>query len=169
MNVAIDTNVLAYAEGLNDASKKAAALAVLEALPPESTFLPVQVLGELFTVLVRKARRSHADAAEAVLSWGDAFPSIESSGNVLLAALSLAHVHGLSAWDALVLSAAADARCRLLLSEDLQEGFMWQGVTVVNPFRADLHPLLAALLPPDATAAIRRRPRPRRRGRTADT
>jgi hypothetical protein len=45
----------------------------------------------------------------------------------------------------MILSAAADARCRLLLSEDLQEGFTWRGVTVVNPFRAQRHPLLAAV------------------------
>jgi hypothetical protein len=35
---------------------------------------------------------------------------------------------------------------RLLLSEDLQDGFTWRGVTVTNPFAAALHPLLAALL-----------------------
>jgi hypothetical protein len=34
----------------------------------------------------------------------------------------------------------------LLLSEDLQEGFTWRGVTVTNPFASALHPLLAALL-----------------------
>jgi predicted nucleic acid-binding protein len=45
-----------------------------------------------------------------------------------------------------MLAAAADAGCRLLLSEDLQEGFTWRGVTVVNPFADTRHPLLAALL-----------------------
>ena len=145
MNVAIDTNVLVYAEGINDAAKRDTALALLEALPPESTFLPVQTLGELFSVLVRKAGRSRADAGAAVLSWGDAFPLIESSGEVLLAATDLTRIHQLSLWDSVVLSAAADARCRLLLSDDLQDGFTWRGVTVTNPFKTDRHPLLAAL------------------------
>ena len=93
MNVALETNVLAYAEGLNDSAKREIALSILEALPPESTFLPVQTLGELFSVLVRKARRPATAAAEAVLSWGDAFPLIESSGDVLLAATDLARAH----------------------------------------------------------------------------
>lgn len=146
MNVAVDTNVLAYAEGLNDAAKRDIALSILEALPPESTFLPVQTLGELFSVLVRKARRPAAAAAEAVLSWGDAFPLIESSGDVLLAATDLAQAHAVGLWDALILSAAAEARCRLLLSEDLQNGFTWRGVTIANPFTAEIHPLLSALL-----------------------
>jgi len=146
MNVAIDSNVLAYAEGVNGTQNRDAAIALLQALPPESTLVPVQALGELFAVLVRKARKSRADAAAAVLSWGDAFPLIETSNDVLLAATDLAQAHQLSLWDAVMLSAAADARCRLLLSEDLQEGFTWRGVTVTNPFASRRHPLLEALV-----------------------
>lgn len=115
-------------------------------MPPESTLIPVQALGELFAVLVRKARRSRADAATAVLSWGDAFPLIETSNDVLLSATDLARAHQLGLWDAVMLSAAAEARCRLLLSEDLQEGFTWNGVTVTNPFSPRRHPLLEALV-----------------------
>jgi len=146
VNVAIDTNVLAYAEGTNGEEKRAAATALLQALPPESTLIPVQALGELFAVLVRKARRSRADAAAAVLSWGDAFPLIDTSNDVMLSATDLAQVHQLGLWDAVMLSAAAEARCRLLLSEDLQDGFTWSGVTVTNPFAARRHPLLEALV-----------------------
>ena len=146
MTVAVDSNVLAYAEGVNGAQKRDAAVSLLQALSPESTLVPVQALGELFTVLVRKAGRSRADAAAAVLSWGDAFPLIETSNDVLLAATDLANAHQLSLWDAVMLSAAADARCRLLLSEDLQEGFTWRGVTVTNPFATRRHPLLEALV-----------------------
>jgi len=150
MNVAVDTNVLAYAEAVNGAKNRDAAVALLQALPPESTLVPVQALGELFTILVRKAGKSRADAAAAVLSWGDAFPLIETSNDVLLAATDLANAHQLSLWDAVMLSAAADARCRLLLSEDLQEGFTWRGVTVTNPFASRRHPLLEALVSSNA-------------------
>jgi predicted nucleic acid-binding protein len=61
-------------------------------------------------------------------------------------ATDLASDHGLTIWDSVVLAASAEAECRLLLSEDLQEGFTWRGVTVTNPFAPALHPLLAALL-----------------------
>ncbi|HSG00366.1 MAG TPA: PIN domain-containing protein [Vicinamibacterales bacterium] len=146
MNVAIDTNVLVYAEGANGVRRKTEALELLERLAPESTFVPVQALGELFSVLVLKAGRSRADAAAAVESWGDAFPLIESSADVVLRATDLASAHRLGIWDAMMLSAAADARCRLFLSEDLQNGFTWQGVTVANPFGPSKHPLLCGLL-----------------------
>lgn len=151
MNVAIDTNLLVYAEGLNGAKAKRQVLDLLGSLPPESTFVPVQVLGELFNVLVRKAGWPRAKAAAAVLSWGDAFPLIETSNDVVLGATDVAGAHQLGIWDAVILSAAADARCRMLLSEDLQEGFTWRGVTVTNPLSASRHPLLGALLSSSAT------------------
>ncbi len=165
MNVAIDTNVLVYAEGLNDPQKRERAQAVLEALPPESTFLPVQVLGELFQVLVSKAKRTPQEAGAAILSWGDAFPLIETTAEALLAASDLSRAHRLGIWDALILSAAADARCRLLLSEDLHEGFTWRGVSVTNPFRTDTHPMLAGLLRQVSGPALVRSRRARRRRR----
>jgi predicted nucleic acid-binding protein len=148
MNIALDTNILVYAEGVHGARNKAAALDLTRRLPEASTLLPVQTLAELFFVLVRKARRSRDAARLAVLGWGDAFPLIETSPPVLMAAMDLAADHHLGWWDAVILSAAADAGCRLLLSEDLQDGFTWSGVTVTNPFAASPHPLLGALLMP---------------------
>ena len=146
IQVAIDTNVLAYAEGTNGPAMKAAALDLMEALSPETTLLPVQALSELFSVLVKKAGRTRSSARDAVLTWGDAFPLIETSSAVVLAAMDLTVLHQFGWRDAVIFSAAADASCRLLLSEDLQEGFTWSGVTVTNPFAASRHPLLDAML-----------------------
>ncbi|MGA9391375.1 MAG: PIN domain-containing protein [Candidatus Sulfotelmatobacter sp.] len=146
MRLALDTNILAYAEGVNGVARKKATLDIIEKLAPDSTFLPIQVLGELFHVLVRKAKRSPKAARAAVLSWQDTFPLIETSPAILLAAADLAVDHQLSIWDAVILSAAAAAGCRLLLSEDLQAGFVWSGVTVANPFVSVKHELLATLL-----------------------
>ncbi len=146
MRVALDTNILAYAEGVNGAAMKQTALDLVEKLPEGTALLPVQAMGELFNLLVRKAGREPARARKAILSWQDAFPPIETSAAVMLGAADLATDHRLSIWDAVILSAAAEAGCRLLLSEDLQEGFTWKGVTVTNPFSATKNELLAGLL-----------------------
>lgn len=146
MRFAIDTNILAYAEGVNGAQPQKVALAIIAKLPADSTFLPVQVLGELFHVLVRKARRSPQAARAAILSWQDTFPQIETSPRVLLSGADLAAHHGFVIWDAIILAAAATAGCRLLLSEDFQNGFTWNGVTVANPFAPERHELLTAIL-----------------------
>lgn len=146
MRAALDTNVLAYAEGVNGAAMKKTALQLLENLPHGAAVVPVQTLGELFNLLVKKAGRSAAKARTSILSWADAFPLIETSATVMLAAVDLANDHHLSIWDAVIFAGSAEAGCRLLLSEDLHEGFTWGGVTVVNPFAASKHELLAALL-----------------------
>ncbi len=150
MRVALDSNILAYAEGVNGATRKKLAVELLRQLPQNAVILPVQVLGEVFRVLVGKAGRPSAKARLAILDWQDAFATIETSVSVMLAAIDLATDHHLSIWDAVILSAAAEAGCRLLLSEDLQEGFTWKGVTVSNPFAATTHPLLRALLSSNA-------------------
>lgn len=146
MRVALDTNILVYAEGLNGAEKQAAVLDLIDRLPPDSTVLPAQVLGELFNVMVRKAKRPRADARNTLLSWHDTFAVVQTTVDVVLTAADLAADHQLGIWDAVILSAASQADCRLLLSEDLQEGFTWGGVTVVNPFASPQHTLLSALL-----------------------
>ncbi|QPB18833.1 PIN domain-containing protein [Rhizobium sp. 007] len=146
MKVALDTNLLAYAEGVNGADRQDMALSLLRRLPADATVIPVQVLGELFNVLVRKAGRSRDEAREALLSWRDAFSVVETSGEVMQTAVDLATSHRFGIWDAVILSASSQAGSRLLLSEDMQEGFTWGGVTVVNPFAEVRHMLLDALL-----------------------
>ena len=148
MKIALDTNILAYAEGVNTAENKEAAIELIRRIPSETLVIPVQALGELFHVLVRKVGKSPARARTAILGWHDAFANAETSSTVLLEAIDLAEAHRLSIWDAVILSAAADAGCRLLLSEDLQNGFTWKGVTVSNPFALPMNPLLNAALNP---------------------
>jgi predicted nucleic acid-binding protein len=144
--VALDTNILAYAEGVNGETKKKEALRIIERLPTDHTYMPVQVLGELFHVLVRKANRSPERAKAAILAWQDTFEVVETSREALTAAMDLSVDHDLRIWDAIIFAVAAAADCRLLLTEDLQDGFTWHGVTVANPFSSSQHELLAGLL-----------------------
>lgn len=150
MRVVLDTNILAYAEGVNGASMKKAALDLVNKLPQASVALPVQTLGELFHVLVRKAARPPADARAAILSWRNAFALIETSAEIMLAASDLAVNNQFGIWDAVIVCAAAEADCRILLSEDMQDGLIWKGVTIINPFARSRHPLLEALLNQEA-------------------
>jgi predicted nucleic acid-binding protein len=146
VRVALDTNLLAYAEGVNGPSMQSMALELVGRIPRASVVLPVQTLGELFHVLVRKAGRSPANARSAILGWREAFTLFDTSAGAMLAATDLAVNHHLGIWDSVILCAAAEADCRLLLSEDMQDGFIWQGVTITNPFAASKHPLLKVLL-----------------------
>lgn len=146
MKVALDTNILVYAEGVNGVERRDAALTLVRNLPEHAVVIPAQALGELFNVLVLKAKRSRDAARRAVLTWRDAYAIVETSATVMIDALDLANDHEMRIWDAVMLSVAANSECRLLLSEDLQDGFTWRGVTVTNPFGPEPHSLLNALL-----------------------
>jgi predicted nucleic acid-binding protein len=146
VRVALDTNILAYAEGINGAAGKADALGLIQQLPGSAVVLPVQALGELFQLLVRKASRTVAQARDAILGWRDAFPLIETSEDVIVAAAELSASHRIGFWDAVILASASEGGCRLLLTENLQEGFTWNGVSVTNPFAKSPHPLLREFL-----------------------
>lgn len=145
MRVALDTNVLVYAEGLDGSRRRAVALDLLERLPQSETVIPVQALGELFNVLVRKAGKPRQEARDIVLGWLNSFDTKETSIEVMVAATDVARDHQFPIWGAVILAAASQASCRVLLSEDLPSGFTWGGVTIVNPFASPRHSLLEAL------------------------
>lgn len=134
MRVALDTNILVYAEGLNGEDRQRAAEAVLAGLAADDLVVPAQALAELFTVLTRKARWPASRARAAVLAWHDACLVGGTTAGVLLEAMDLATLHQYSLWDAIMLATAAAAGCRVLLSEDMQGGFLWRGVEIRNPF-----------------------------------
>jgi predicted nucleic acid-binding protein len=146
VRAAVDTNILAYAEGIGDVTRRDASLALLAHLPAESVLIPAQVLGELFRVLTGKAKCAPDAARCRVLQWADSFEVADSRWPDFQSAFDLTADHGLQIWDALILSIAAENRCRILLSEDMQHDFTWRGVTVVDPFRVPAHSLLAPLL-----------------------
>lgn len=152
--LALDTNILAYLAGVSRDARDEAKIEQVRALIGDlgakvSLVAPAQTLGELFVVL----RRSGASAEEAraiLLEFSESFATSASERRTVLAAADLVVDHKLQFWDALILNAAADAGCSLLLSEDMQDGFVTRGLTVVNPLKESVHPKLAALI--DATA-----------------
>jgi predicted nucleic acid-binding protein len=138
VRLALDTNVMAYAEGLilteADRAKNELALLLLDRAADEELVLARQTLAELHSVLVRKLRLSPIDAAERVWIWAERAEAVDTDEAVFQASLDLSADHGLQIFDAIILAAAAEARCELLLSEDLQDGFAFRGVVVTNPF-----------------------------------
>jgi predicted nucleic acid-binding protein len=151
--IALDTNVLVYSEGLEraptDRAKVVLSQRLLEALSVsgEDWVIPAQALAELHSVLVRRDERTPAQASATVSRLSRLCDVAPTSSQVLAAALALAGVHRLQIYDAIMLACAAEAGCDLLLSEDMHDGFVWRGVAVTNPFRqvpdARIAPLLS--------------------------
>jgi len=131
----VDTNVLLYAVGalVEERDKRAAARAILER---DDLVLSTQVLQEFYvqaTRATRPARLAHEKAVELVESL-TRYPVVESSVSLVRQALATAARWRISYWDAAVVEAARIGRCPTVLSEDLQSGMNFAGVTVRDPF-----------------------------------
>lgn len=149
-NIALDSNVLVYLAGVGrepqDQEKMASARKMVGKLRrTEDIVAPVQALGELFIVL-RRNGFSPDEARATVVEMEEGFETAPTLDTTLAAALDLATEHKLQFWDSMILSAAAETGCSLLLSEDMQDGFVTRGVTIANPFAEKLHLRLARLL-----------------------
>ncbi len=133
----VDTNVLLYA--ISKASDEAAKAEIaIDLLKLNDLALSVQVLQEFY---VQATRRGKSDA----LSHDQAASLIESflryrvqsnTVSIMRAALETRERFQISYWDASVIEAARTLGCDEVLSEDLNDGQSYEGVVVVNPFRA---------------------------------
>ena len=109
-------------------------------LAGDEVVLPAQALGELYLVLTRKAGRPAERAKSAILGWADAFPVLATTQAVVFEAMDVAESHRLGFWDSVMLAVAAQAQFRMLLSEDMQDGLTWRGVTIRDPFATPFLP-----------------------------
>jgi predicted nucleic acid-binding protein len=148
--IAFDSNILIYIGGLvradDDVAKQATMRKLMAKLSQTMDMVaPAQALGEVYHVCQRKGW-SREESRELVLVLNQSFTVVGSGRETFIEAVDLATEHKLQFWDALILNVAADAGCSLLLSEDMQDGFAWRGVTVVNPFAEKMHKRLARAL-----------------------
>ena len=137
----VDTNVLVYADDARDPVKQARARELLRSIVQErSGKLSLQVLQEFFAAATRKLGLTAVDARRRieVLSHMDV---VTLDVDDLLAAIDLHRLHQLSIWDALIVRAAVVSGCRTLYTEDLQHGRRFEGVQVIDPFRASEAPV----------------------------
>ena len=152
MRVALDSNVLLYAQGMNDPDRQRRAREVIAHLIQADIVIPVQALGEVFAVLTRKFGETAENARAVLMRWHDGYEVAPTTDRVLLRAADLAADHRLNIWDAVIFATAAEVGCGILLSEDMQDGFIWGGVQVLNPFRPEGWTRLQPLITRDRTS-----------------
>jgi predicted nucleic acid-binding protein len=127
-----DTNVLIYAMGKNDPRASKA-----EGLLASGGIVSVQSLNEFVSVARRKLGMSWNEVNEFLdlicILCPDPVPISLDTHKV---ALTIAEKYGCGIYDALIASAALEAGCKTLYSEDLQDGrIINRQLTVRNPFQ----------------------------------
>jgi predicted nucleic acid-binding protein len=158
----VDTNVFVYARDARDAAKQLRAAEWIARLWHErSGRTSVQVLSEYYYSVTRKLARRIApgeawDDAKALFAWRPH----PIDGALLAQAREIEQRWRLSWWDSMIVAAAQLQGCVLLLTEDLQDGAVFAGVTVRSPFTLDVRESAAAY-----AVVLAAKPRHRPRGR----
>jgi predicted nucleic acid-binding protein len=130
-----DTNILVYSDDESAPRKQRRSRdLVAEHRRAGTGVVSLQVLQEYFVTVTRKLKvdpRTARRKVELLAEFDVAAPQVAD----ILAAIDIHRLHGFSFWDALVLRSAQQAGCRVLLSEDFQDGRELDGIQIVNPFR----------------------------------
>lgn len=132
----IDTNLLVYLYDEDEPRKRQIATETLAELNSTKIAISTQVLQEFYWVTTRKLARplSHGPALDALARLRE-LEVHTVTPSTIVAAASAADAYKLSFWDALILEAALVGGCDTVLSEDLQDGFVYkQRVQVTNIF-----------------------------------
>lgn len=129
-----DSNILVYAEdAANPIKQEEAVRIIMEHGRQRSGVVSLQVLGEYFSAVTRKLKLDFGVARKQV-EFYSRFHVVEPAVSDIFAAIDLHRLRGFSYWDSLILQCARQSGCRILLSEDMQDGQEIDGVRIVNPF-----------------------------------
>jgi predicted nucleic acid-binding protein len=133
MSVFVDTNVVVYAFDRADANKQRIAIELLEG--SERLVLSTQVLLETWWVLTRRLTEplEKGEASEVIDRLSE-LPVVSTDPQLVFQAIATGRRFEIAVWDALIIEAARAAGCNRVLSEDLQTGQDFGGVTIENPF-----------------------------------
>lgn len=131
----LDTNILIYPfDNSNSNKQNACSNFLTKILVNAEPVISTQTLGEFFNATVRKLNFSKQDAMFEVQKLAETFPVYEIKTENVLHAMKISKTTQFSYWDSLILAMAIDTGCKILYSEDLNNGQEIEEVKIVNPF-----------------------------------
>ncbi len=132
----IDSNVLVYAVDIRDARKQQIAKSIVMGARNSSDYvISSQGLNEFSNVAISKLKKTRQEARCFVELFME-INSVAVRPEWTLRAIDIMGQHGLQFYDSLLLAAAESAGCDEILTEDLNDGQVYCGITAVNPFSA---------------------------------
>lgn len=149
--ITLDTNILVYSVDSRAGLRREIARHVIELATGCDCRLTLQAVSEFYAAVTRKNLMPRADAAAQAADWLELFPSLSASATAARSALAAASSGRGSYWNMLLLATAAEGGCGAVLTEDMGDGAVTEGVLIVNPFGgATLSPEAARLLGAEA-------------------
>ena len=133
----VDTNVVLYAKDARDERKQSIAEELIARGIREATLVvSAQVLNEFYVNATQKLTPGMArEDARTVCRSLSAVSCEPVTSETIAAAWDVQDRFALSWWDSLIVASALLAGCTQLMSEDIQDGLVIDGLRIVNPFR----------------------------------
>lgn len=131
----VDTNVVLYSVSTLAVNKPKMQIARRILAEPDLAF-SVQVLQEFYTQAIRPTRvdaLTHQQATHAIVEMRR-HPIQPMTEEIFDAALVTKQRYQVSYWDAAIIEAARAIGCSTVVSEDLDDGAIYGGIRVENPF-----------------------------------
>jgi predicted nucleic acid-binding protein len=124
----LDTNIILYAE-FDDKSEKhqRASDLLLKDLVGSEVFMSTQIFNEFYVQALRKGK-THDEIISVLCQYSEKFTVNPVTLATVEDAWRIKERYQLSYWDSLVISAAREAGCGAIYSEDLQDGMVIDGV-----------------------------------------
>jgi predicted nucleic acid-binding protein len=135
VRLTFDTNVLVYAADRASERHRVASGFIARAAKADCV-QTLQSFAECFHVLRRKRRVSDEEARAIIRSFRIIFPVAAAEPGDLDDAIAVTLRHQMHFWDAFLWATAKRNGCRMILTEDGQDGFVLDGVLFIDPFKA---------------------------------
>ena len=134
----VDSNVFLYAFAVGDVRHQTAVALLRRIRASGCVLISPQVVGEVYMNLRRDVGAS--ESASHVADIRDVSVLHPLDEQTTDGAMYISERYGFDYWDSQIVAAALASGARYLLTEDLQDGQVIEGVTVVNPFRPGFDP-----------------------------
>ncbi|MFH6984445.1 PIN domain-containing protein [Marinoscillum sp. 108] len=132
--VFIDTNVLIYLFSTDEPEKRIHCNKLLSSLEKDHVMVwSTQVVQEFYNTLTRKLGVSPLKL-KSYFSYFGSFELVVNNMTTINTAIDIQINNQLTFWDSLIVSAAHQANCSTLLSEDLTHSQKIDTLTIQNPF-----------------------------------
>ncbi len=135
--VFIDTNFLIYLFSEDDQTKKAHCTQLIDGLRDKVVLVwSTQIMQEFYRVMTIK-HKAAPQVVKNILQLFDDFELVVNNKDTINTAIDIQTLNKFSFWDSLVISAASQAKCTTLLTENLNNGQLVRGVFLQDPFKLD--------------------------------
>lgn len=130
----IDSNIWFYYLSNKDDLNKTTIAEKIIFNPQQDIVLSVQVINEVCFNLIRKKKLPEEKIQNVIVDFYQGFDVANLNEDIFLKASEIRNKHSFSYWDSLIFATALDSHADILYSEDMQNGFVLDGLEIVNPF-----------------------------------